>query len=72
MSGLTPEEKLEAQEIGKGLTDRHLIEGLQTLLERAAALLDGPLGEGENREITTHNIMVLAVAIVRIGVPDLE
>lgn len=64
--GLTDEERAQMQEVGEALTDDQLSEVLKELAIREHALLDGPLGEGEMREVTVHNATVLAAAAARL------
>lgn len=63
---LTDVEREDIQKTGEVLTDEQLAESLEELSNREAVLLDGELGEGELREITLHNITVLAAAAARL------
>lgn len=63
---LTDLEKEDMQQTGEVLTDEQLAESLEDLSNREVVLLDGELGEGELREVTLHNITVLAAAAARL------
>ena len=63
---LTDEEKEDVQKTGEILSDSQLAETLEELFNRELSLLEGPLGEGDMRQITIHNATVLAAAAARI------
>lgn len=63
---LTDPEKEDIQKTGEILTDEQLAESLEDLTSRETTLLEGELGQGELREITLHNITVLAAAAARL------
>lgn len=61
------EEKKEIESIATGLSNASLSTGLQTLLNREVMLLEeSDMGDGENREITLHNVALLVTATARI------
>lgn len=64
---LTPEELKDIQEVGEHMRHVDVAEGLEQLLSREKVLLEqSDLGEGEARQITIHNITILAAAAARI------
>lgn len=64
---LTPDETADIVEVGRGLLNAHVAEGLLELLSRERVLLENSdLGDGEARQITIHNMTILAAAAARI------
>jgi hypothetical protein len=63
----TKEELELIRRYGESLKDEHVAESLMSLYEREEALLDGEAGKDpEMREITVHNMSVLAGAAARV------
>jgi hypothetical protein len=66
-ASISPEEAQDIQTLGERISNKNLVEGLETLLSREKILLEqSDMGDGEAREITLHNIMILAAAAVKI------
>jgi len=63
----TPDELEQIRNYGEMLRDDHMADSLIRMYEREAELLDTEIGEDqEMREITVHNMAVLAGAAARI------
>lgn len=63
----TPEELEQIRNYGEALRDDHMADSLIRMYEREAELLDTEIGEDqEMREITIHNMAVLAGAAARL------
>lgn len=63
---LTDDEKEDIKATGEILTDIQLAETLEELSHREAVLLESELGQDDLREITLHNLTVLAAAAARL------
>jgi len=65
----TPEELEQVRLYGETLKDEHVVEALVQMGMREAGLLDTEIGaDPELREITLHNMAVLAGAAARLTV----
>ncbi len=63
----TPEELEQVRKFGETLKDEHLADSLVRMCARESELLDTEIGaDPEMREITLHNMTVLAAAAARL------
>lgn len=63
---LSPEETADVLRHGESLTNQHVADCLQSLLDREKGLLDHTGEDTELREIVVHNITCLVAAIARL------
>ena len=62
MGPITDEERNLIEKTAQGMTPENVNSVLLTLIERELSLLEGPLGDGDMRDITLHNVTVLIAA----------